>query len=115
MEEEEHFLGFPLWLSRLGTRHSCHEDAGSIPALTQWVKDLAWLWRRPAAAVPILPLAWELPYAGGSTLKRKKKKKKERKNMALGSFLSLSGRNNYQGFQRDGFLLSPLSQLMDTV
>ena len=26
---------------------------------------LLWLWRRPAAAAPIRPLAWELPYAAG--------------------------------------------------
>ena len=29
-----------------------------------------WLWCRPAAAVAIQPLAWELPYATGAALKR---------------------------------------------
>ena len=60
---------------------SIHEDAGLIPGLIQSVKgsgiamrcgvgfrhglDLAllWLWSRLAAAAPIQPLAWELPYA----------------------------------------------------
>ena len=38
---------------------------------------LLWLWYRPASAAPILPLAWELPYAAGAKIK--KRKKKERK------------------------------------
>ena len=35
---------------------------------------LLWLWCRPAAAAPIRPLAWELPYAAGVALKRQKKR-----------------------------------------
>ena len=37
--------------------------------------------RRPAAAAPTQPLAWEPPYAAGAALKRQKikKKKKEKK------------------------------------
>ena len=57
-----------------------HEDLGSIPDLTQWVKDAAllcrgvghrrgldlaglWLWCRLAAAAPIRSLVWESPCA----------------------------------------------------
>ena len=49
-------------------------DAGSIPGPAQWVGDPAWLWlwRRPAAAAPIGPLAWEPPYAVGVALKKVK-------------------------------------------
>ena len=41
---------------------------GSDPALL-------WLWRRPAAVVPIGPLAWEPPYGMGTALESKQKQK----------------------------------------
>ena len=80
---------FPLWLIRLRTWHSVHEDVGLIPGLTQWVKDpvaascsvghrygldpaLPWLWHRPAAAALIQPLTCEFPYAAGMAVKREK-------------------------------------------
>ena len=34
--------------------------------------ELLWLWCRPADTAPIQPLAWELPYATGTALKRQK-------------------------------------------
>ena len=39
---------------------------------------LLWLWHRPAAAAPIQPLAWELPYAASATLKSKNKQKTQK-------------------------------------
>ena len=47
---------------------------------------LLWLWHRPAAVALTEPLAWELPYAAGTALKKqknKKTKKKERNIMEL--------------------------------
>ena len=60
------------WLTNL-TRND--EVVDSIPGLTQWVKDVAflWLWCRPAAVPPIGPLAWEPPCAMGAALEKTKK------------------------------------------
>ena len=72
-----------------------HEDTGSVPGLTQWIKDpgiamscgvgrrhssdlaLLCLWCKMTATVPIQLLAWELPYAMGAALKRQEKNKKD--------------------------------------
>ena len=62
-----------LRASRLSVAMSCgvgHRH-NSDPALL-------WLWHRPAATAPILPLAWELPYATSAALKSKGKKKKKK-------------------------------------
>ena len=71
------------------------------PTLTslKWVKDpsvamsynvghrrgsylaLQWLWRRPADAAAVQPLAWEIPFASGLALKRKEKERKGKKKI----------------------------------
>ena len=72
-----------MCLSWLRTRPGVCEDAGSVPGLTRWVKDLAllqasaWVWHccgcgvKLAATALILPLAQELPYVAGMAIKRK--------------------------------------------
>ena len=49
-------------------RIQCCWELGSDPRLL-------WLWCRPAAAAPVRPLAWELPYASGAALKNTKKER----------------------------------------
>ena len=60
---------------------------------------LLWLWRRLVVTAPIQHLAWELPYATGTALKRPKtkqtkqnktKKKKEKKQTKTSVAFSLS-------------------------
>jgi len=63
-----------------------------IPGHAQWVKDLAllWLWCRPAAIAPVQSLAWELPYAMGSALKRPQNKKNFKKARLIFEAMSVS-------------------------
>ena len=71
-----------------------HEVSSLIPGLAHWVKGpvlpwscdvgcrcgsdptLLWHWRGPVATALIRPLAWESPYAEGSTLEKAKRQNK---------------------------------------
>ena len=72
---KEHCIRVLIVAWRVKNLTSIHDDVGLVPAFTQWVKGLAWLWYRLAAAAPIRPLAWERPYATRAAQKRQKKKR----------------------------------------
>ena len=82
-------IKFPLWLSEIRTWHRLCEDMDLIPGFPQWVKDpmlpqtrvadVAQIWCCCGCgcgigliAALIRLLAWELPYAAGTAIKRKR-------------------------------------------
>ena len=44
---------------------------------------LLWLWGRPAAVAPILPLAWEPPYPTGVALKKTEQNKTKKQKIYM--------------------------------
>ena len=77
-----------------------HGVVGSIPGLAHGLRSgvavscgvgcrrssdptLLWLWHRSAATAPIIPLAWEPPYATGNAQDMAKDKKKKKKNLVV--------------------------------
>ena len=67
-------------LSGLGIWRCCELWCSSQTRLGSCI---AVLWRRPAATAPIIPLAWEPPYAMGPALKKKTKDQKKKKIQML--------------------------------
>ena len=85
--------GLRIWRCCIvGCRHS------SDPALL-------WPWCRPAASAPIIPLAWEPPYAVGAAQEMAKRQKNKNKNKVLEkkSYLDFQSSNSKE-LNRRAFL-----------
>ena len=91
---KENIIGVPIVAQWVKNPTSVHEDECSILASfsglriwcchmmqgrlqTQLRFRMLWLWHRLATTTPIGPLAWELPYARDTALKKKKQKRKK--------------------------------------
>ena len=81
---------------------------------------LLWLWHRPVAAAPIQPLAWELSYAAGATLKSKNKNHTEssfQKSKLLNFFIYQGGKKidlqHLKGSQVSSFIFQATSNTSD--
>ena len=90
-----------------GTAVSCGvgHRRGSDPSLL-------WLWHRPEAVATIRPLAWELPYAVGPTLKCKKIKIKRRYLVTPKTSVALE-LHTVTFFRGSVFSLSPLNSCLN--
>ena len=94
LDKEGHY-GVPVLPQCLTNMASIHEDSGLSGLRTHLCvscgvghrrgSDPVLLWCRPAAVVPLQPLAWEFPYTVGVDLKRQKKKKKKKKKTIMSS------------------------------
>ena len=89
--------GVPVVAQWLTNPTRNQEVEGSVPGLAQWVKGsgvalscgvghrrgsdpmLLCLWHRPVATALITPLAWEPPYAAGSSPRKAKRQNKQTK------------------------------------
>ena len=67
----------------------------------------ALLWRRPAAAAPVQPLAWQLPHATGAALKSKKKERERERKEGKGKKRRKEGREREEGRKEENVSVNP--------
>ena len=90
---------FLLWLSRLRTQHCVCEDAGLIPGLTQWIKDLVYravVYACSCSSNLTPNLATSICLRHNYKRKKKEREKERKKGRKEGRriYLNLCHRNN---------------------